>query len=141
MRRIFAVLGSFVVCLTLGADSDSARSRRQHSEILDPAPFVDDRTSYVAYTVASKIPETLAKQPCFCPCHFLHGHKSLLDCFAGQHGRECSICKQEAIFCYQQRLAGKCDRQIRKGLKSGAWIQINLETFAQEFMRSQGQPR
>jgi hypothetical protein len=38
-------------------------------------------------------------------------------------------------------LAGKCDRQIRKGLKSGAWIQINLEAFAQEFMRSQGQPR
>jgi hypothetical protein len=38
-----------------------------------------------AYTVARKIPEVLAQQPCYCWCDKF-GHASLLDCFATEHG-------------------------------------------------------
>ncbi len=38
-----------------------------------------------AYRIASAIPEVLAQQPCYCYCD-QHGHGSLLDCYASDHG-------------------------------------------------------
>ena len=38
-----------------------------------------------AYQVAAEIPEVIAQQPCFCFCEG-HGHHSLLDCYASDHG-------------------------------------------------------
>ena len=38
-----------------------------------------------AYQVAAEIPEVIAQQPCYCYCQG-HGHHSLLDCYASDHG-------------------------------------------------------
>lgn len=38
-----------------------------------------------AYRTAAKIPEILAQEPCYCACDRV-GHRSLLDCFASDHG-------------------------------------------------------
>src|ERR1700730_17198489 len=101
---------------TLQVESTSTRRNdlsNSSAKPLDATQFSQHPTDYVAYALAGRIPTVLAKQPCFCPCHFIHHHRSLLDCFAGLHGRECGICKQEAIFCYEQQRQGKSRRQIR----------------------------
>jgi hypothetical protein len=38
-----------------------------------------------AYQIASQIPGVIAQQPCFCYCDKF-GHRSLLDCYASDHG-------------------------------------------------------
>jgi hypothetical protein len=38
-----------------------------------------------AYQIAAEIPEVIAQQPCYCYCEG-HGHHSLLDCYASDHG-------------------------------------------------------
>jgi hypothetical protein len=38
-----------------------------------------------AYKAASEIPEVIAQQPCYCFCEKF-GHRSLLDCYASDHG-------------------------------------------------------
>ncbi len=38
-----------------------------------------------AYEIANRIPEVIAQQPCFCYCDKF-GHRSLLDCYASDHG-------------------------------------------------------
>ncbi len=38
-----------------------------------------------AYEIAARIPKVLAQQPCYCWCD-RYGHRSLLDCFASDHG-------------------------------------------------------
>lgn len=38
-----------------------------------------------AYRIASQIPGVIAQQPCYCHCDKF-GHRSLLDCYASDHG-------------------------------------------------------
>jgi hypothetical protein len=38
-----------------------------------------------AYEIAGQIPEVIAQQPCYCYCDKF-GHRSLLDCYASDHG-------------------------------------------------------
>jgi hypothetical protein len=38
-----------------------------------------------AYKAASEIPDVAAQQPCYCFCDKF-GHRSLLDCYASNHG-------------------------------------------------------
>lgn len=38
-----------------------------------------------AYRIASQIPGVIAQQPCYCYCDKF-GHRSLLDCYASDHG-------------------------------------------------------
>ena len=53
--------------------------------VLDPKQF--SQPSVVkAYSYAKEIPETFSQQPCYCNCDANNGHRSLLDCFATDHG-------------------------------------------------------
>lgn len=38
-----------------------------------------------AYRIAGQIPGVIAQQPCYCYCNKF-GHRSLLDCYASDHG-------------------------------------------------------
>ena len=38
-----------------------------------------------AYQIADEIPTVIAQQPCYCRCEKF-GHRSLLDCYASDHG-------------------------------------------------------
>jgi hypothetical protein len=83
-----------------------------------------------AYELAAKIPAILHQQPCYCYCDRGMGHNSLHSCFENTHGAQCSICLKEAYYAYSKHKQGKTAAQIRKGITSGEWKQINLETAA-----------
>jgi len=53
--------------------------------VLDPKQF--SQPSVVkAYRYAKENPEIFSQQPCYCNCDNNNGHRSLLDCFATDHG-------------------------------------------------------
>jgi Protein of unknown function with PCYCGC motif len=63
----------------------SAEAARPYPKLQDPARYSIPVVSQ-AYRIASEIPEVLAQQPCYCYCGESFGHRSLLDCFATDHG-------------------------------------------------------
>ena len=67
------------------------------------------------YEIAEKIPKILMQMPCYCHCDVM-GHKSLLDCFTGQHAAFCNICLDSAAFVYQRWQAGVPIIKIRQAL-------------------------
>ena len=83
-----------------------------------------------AYELASKIPNVIYQQPCYCYCDRSMGHKSLHSCFEGTHGAECSTCLQELYYTYKMNKQGKSAQQIRAGIIKGDFKQIDLEKAA-----------
>jgi Protein of unknown function with PCYCGC motif len=53
--------------------------------VLDPRQF-SEPSVVKAYSYAKEIPEIFSQQPCYCNCDTNNGHRSLLDCFATDHG-------------------------------------------------------
>jgi len=53
--------------------------------VLDPKHFTDPSV-VKAYSYAKEIPDVFSQQPCYCHCDNGNGHRSLLDCFATDHG-------------------------------------------------------
>jgi hypothetical protein len=100
--------------------------------ILDAEQFRDRPQSYVAYKLAAQIPELLYQQPCLCACGKERGHKSLLDCFTGLHGRNCDECKIEVFFCYQQTKKGWSPKKIREAMFRFKFLEINFKDYARE---------
>src|ERR1700688_1566962 len=82
-----------------------------------------------AYELASKIPNVLHQQPCYCYCDRM-GHNSLHTCFETSHGARCSTCLKELYYSYQQTKKGKTAAQIRAGIIKGEWKQIDLVAAA-----------
>jgi Protein of unknown function with PCYCGC motif len=82
-----------------------------------------------AYELASKIPNVLHQQPCYCYCDRM-GHNSLHSCFETSHGAQCSTCLKELYYSYQQTKKGKTAAQIRAGIIKGEWKQIDLVAAA-----------
>jgi len=82
-----------------------------------------------AYELAAKIPVVLHQQPCYCYCDRM-GHNSLHSCFENVHGARCAVCLKELYYSYSQQQKGKTARQIRAGIMTGEWRQVNLEAAA-----------
>ena len=64
---------------------ESAEAARPFPPLVPAAYFRDYPLVARAYQIASEIPEVIAQQPCYCYCDKL-GHRSLLDCYASDHG-------------------------------------------------------
>jgi hypothetical protein len=82
-----------------------------------------------AYERASRIPNVLHQQPCYCYCDRM-GHNSLHSCYENTHGARCSTCLKELYYSYQQHQKGKTAAQIRAGIIKGDWKLIDLDTAA-----------
>ena len=82
-----------------------------------------------AYALAAKIPAVIYQQPCYCYCDRM-GHNSLHSCFENTHGAQCATCLKELYYSYAQTKKGKTAAQIRKGIISGEWRQVNLADAA-----------
>jgi hypothetical protein len=54
-------------------------------DVLDSKQFSDPPV-VKAYRYAKELPEIFSQQPCYCHCDAGNGHRSLLDCFATDHG-------------------------------------------------------
>lgn len=79
-----------------------------------------------AYQMASEIPGVMAQQPCYCNCDKVHGHTSLLDCYASDHTAGCAICVKETFLTFQLTKQGKRPSQIRKAIVRGDWQKIDI---------------
>jgi hypothetical protein len=63
---------------------DSEQKARPFPAVLDPKQFSGTAVQN-AYRYAAENPAVFAQQPCYCYCDGF-GHRSLLDCFATDHG-------------------------------------------------------
>ncbi len=63
---------------------DSADAARPFPRLL-PASYFRNPLVARAYKAAAEIPGVAAQQPCYCHCDKF-GHRSLLDCYASDHG-------------------------------------------------------
>jgi hypothetical protein len=78
------------------------------------------------YGLAAHIPRVLYQLPCNCRCDRGLGHTSLLSCFQGTHGGECSTCAQEAVYAYRMSRQGRSVSQIRSGIAAHEYQSIDL---------------
>ncbi len=81
-----------------------------------------------AYELASKIPNVLYQQPCYCHCDRSVGHTSLHSCFESTHGAHCETCMKEVFYAYEMSRQKKSPAQIRQGIIRGDFEQIDLDT-------------
>jgi hypothetical protein len=98
---------------------------------LDPAQFADNKSAYVAYSIAAKIREVLYQEPCYCPCDKQENHRSLLDCYTSRHGIGCRKCQAEVFFVYEQSRAGKTAREIRERIENGDAWNLDITTYTE----------
>jgi Protein of unknown function with PCYCGC motif len=98
---------------------------------LDPKQFPDALNRNV-YALAAEVKPVLYQQPCYCYCDRHAGHKSLLDCFASEHGSQCDICQKEAVLSYQLTKKGKTPAQIRAAIIRGDWRSVNMNPYLTE---------
>jgi hypothetical protein len=78
--------------------------------------------------LAAHIPRVLYQLPCNCHCDRALGHASLLSCFTGTHGGECSTCAQEGVYAYRMTKAGKTPAEIRAGIAAHEYESIDLRS-------------
>jgi len=72
----------------------------RNAPVLTAAQLTNPASATV-YAEAAQIKDRLAKMYCYCECHELHGHVSLLTCFQTNHAEECGICLREATQAYR----------------------------------------
>ncbi len=63
----------------------SAEAAKPFPQLVPGEYFRDYPVVERAYRIAGQIPGVVAQQPCFCYCDKF-GHRSLLDCYASDHG-------------------------------------------------------
>ncbi|MFQ5804355.1 MAG: hypothetical protein ACE5JQ_15810 [Candidatus Methylomirabilales bacterium] len=64
---------------------ESAEAAKPFPRLVPAAYFRNYPLVARAYEIASEIPAVIAQQPCYCYCDKF-GHRSLLDCYASDHG-------------------------------------------------------
>ncbi len=82
-----------------------------------------------AYELASRIPNVIYQQPCYCYCE-REGHTSLHSCYETTHATMCAACMQELYYSYVQTKKGKTPAQVREGIVRGEWEKVDLNTAA-----------
>lgn len=100
---------------------------------LDPSLYLDNRAAYVTYRLAAKFPTVLYQVPCYCPCHRVLHHESLLDCFTTKHGVHCPTCQKEVLFCFREAKKGRTPAEIRRALAEGGATKLDLDKNVDQF--------
>jgi len=107
----------------------AAAPKGQLPATLSPTLF-DNVVVQNAYLLAARVKKLLYQQPCYCHCDRSQGHASLLDCFAGKHAAECTVCIREGFYTYEQSRKNKTAAQIREGIEHGEWQQVDITKYA-----------
>jgi hypothetical protein len=82
-----------------GMSSSTQPPPAPNAPVLTAAQLTNPAAATV-YAQAAQITDRLSKMYCYCQCHELHGHASLLTCFQTNHAEECGICLREATQAY-----------------------------------------
>lgn len=104
---------------------ESAERAKPFPSTLPPSLFKDPKVAQ-GYAIAQRIPDVLAQQPCFCGCG-KSGHRSLLSCFASDHGQRCPVCIKEAYLADRLNREGRSAEYIRRSIIAGEWWSVNLD--------------
>lgn len=80
-------------------------------KVLSPDKF-DHPVLKRAYAAAGRNKEIVATLPCYCWCSRM-SHRSLLDCFASNHGANCDVCIKEVLLADEMVKKGRTAAQIR----------------------------
>lgn len=94
-------------------------------QILSPDKF-DHPVLKRAYAAAARNKAVVAQLPCYCWCSRM-GHRSLLDCFASNHGANCDICIKEVILADEMIKKGKTAAQVREAVIHKDYEKIQLK--------------
>lgn len=101
---------------------------------MEASIFMDNKMTFNAYVVASRIRKVLYQEPCYCHCDRSVGHGSLLDCFVSRHGSGCDTCMKEAFYSYEQTRRGRTPAQIREGIMRGDWQKVHTEKYQAAYL-------
>lgn len=85
--------------------------------VLDPNRFFGQAS--FGYAAAQACPEVISKLFCYCGCDITDSHSSLLDCFTSNHGVDCHICQEEAVFALKANREGLSTVEIQKRVDEG----------------------
>ena len=110
------LVGLVFLLVSCGGSSIDPASLRGGENRPTLAPQYFTGKTAQAYQAAREIPEILDSLHCYCECKKHHGHKSLLTCFVTTHGRNCSICIDEAVMARKLHKEGKDVVAIRKAV-------------------------
>ena len=84
--------------------------------IMSAKEFTGD--SRRAYELAAKYASTLPHIKCHCGCMEHMHHMSLHDCFSGDHGDECHMCRAEVFRVAELKYQGKSDDEVAKVIEA-----------------------
>lgn len=104
----------------------SAAEAKPLPAVMDPKNF-SDPVVIKAYEYAAQNPALFAQQPCYCYCDTGYGHRSLLDCYAGDHSVSCALCLKEGLLVHKLHQEGKSASEIRDLIVRGDWQNVKLE--------------
>ncbi|MBF0280232.1 MAG: hypothetical protein HQM13_20705 [SAR324 cluster bacterium] len=88
---------------------------RESKAVVDPMRF-PFKKQFAAYSAAHKHSEVMDQLYCYCACEQGIGHKSLLSCFADNHGANCGICMDEALLAAEMTENGAPVSEIADAL-------------------------
>ena len=108
------------------AHFNNAQEAKPLPAVLDPNQFSTPVVAR-AYRYAQENSEVFAQQPCYCYCDAGENHRSLLDCYASDHGVGCALCQQEALLVHKLVGEGKNAMEIRDLIVRGEWKKVKLE--------------
>ena len=94
-------------------------------QILSPDKF-DHPVLKRAYAAAARNKVVVAQLPCYCWCSRM-GHRSLLDCFASNHGANCDVCIKEVLLADDMVKNGKTAAQIRAAVIHKDYEKVELK--------------
>lgn len=94
-------------------------------QILSPDRF-DHPVLKRAYAAAARNKALVAQLPCYCWCSRM-GHRSLLDCFASNHGANCDVCIKEVLLADEMIKKGKTATQIREAVIRKDYEKVQLK--------------
>ena len=84
--------------------------------LVSPARYTGNDRIVQVYQWAAQVPHVLDGLYCHCDCSMHSGHRSLLECFASDHGAGCDVCMTEAAMAYQMTAEGESLDDIRSAI-------------------------
>lgn len=116
-KKTFAyqmILGAFCILSLWQLPAQSANQVPSDNAVLSPSQFSGNAA--LGYAAAKEVPDICSKLFCYCGCDLTDSHVSLLDCFTGDHGVDCTICQEEAIIALHLHKSGKNLAQIQDAI-------------------------
>ncbi|MBI1966476.1 MAG: hypothetical protein HYS40_00645 [Gemmatimonadetes bacterium] len=113
---VAGLVAVLAVTLTGGAAHPDPRPGIGADLVLPPATIPPTPGALEAYAAARGAPQLVDGLYCHCQCQENLRHRSLLTCFASDHGAYCDICMGEAMLAVRLAGQGQSLQDIRRAI-------------------------